>query len=379
MYSDLFNHIQPGASGNNTNTNEKQLVSFKAGKMDLTLQENGNYWAVPDTRRGEVRITWKTTESTLYWEWYDRREKNVDAIDRHVLYTADGSTSDLGTLERVTNAPNPTPQGRLYVWTRPQAGSPSQYHMYWLQDASDENDDELIAKVNQYLADPSSANPSSSTGSASGRDSSLNNLASGNGTGGGGSNATDRQQVDALSSILENLGMPQSGDSSSASSPSATTSGAAASMNATGGTLTLADLQGAMAGLQQEGPPGPPLQELVTPSAILSLMENGAVKNRLLELLPEEQRTEEFLEENLRSPQVQQTLRSLTSALLPDDTGSQDGYHSVLANFNMVDGAQEALQCNSNNPIQAFLECVLKSVENEEGGEEERKEEERKE
>jgi len=64
---------------------------------------------------------------------------------------------------------------------------------------------------------------------------------------------------------------------------------------------------------------------------------------------------------------------------LPDDTGSQDGYHSVLANFNMADGAQEALQCNSNNPIQAFLECVLKSVENEEGGEEERKEEERKE
>ena len=30
-----------------------------------------------------------------------------------------------------------------------------------------------------------------------------------------------------------------------------------------------------------------------------------------------------------------QTLRSLTSALLPDDNGSMDGYHSVLANFQL--------------------------------------------
>merc|ERR1712238_512962 len=111
-------------------------------------------------------------------------------------------------------------------------------------------------------------------------------------------------------------------------------------------------------------------------------MGNEEVRNRLLQELPEEQRSEEFLEENLRSPQVQQTLRSLTAALLPDDSGSMDGYHSVLANFQMSEGAQEALQSNSNNPIQAFLECVLKTVEKEEGkkdGEEGKKDEESKE
>ncbi|CAB9502695.1 Proteasome complex subunit Rpn13 ubiquitin receptor [Seminavis robusta] len=379
MYSDLFDHLGSNAgnsSSSSSNSNEKQLVTFKAGKMDLTLQENGNYWAAPDTRRGEIRIVWKTNENTLYWEWYDRREKSVADADRHLLFSLGGTSQELGTLEKVTNGPKQQAgeqPDRLYVWSRPPAAGATNpgYEMYWMQDASEEKDDEFIAKINQYLADPASANPNSSSTTA----------ASSSGAGGGSSSSTtrnadtatsssssnDRQQVDALSNILENLGMPQNNNegSSSASNNNAASTSSAARSGA--GTLTLADLQGAMAGLQQQqsGPPGPPLQELVTPAAITSLLENEAIKKRLLELLPEEQRSEEFLEENLRSPQVQQTLRSLTMALLPDDTGSMDGYHSVLANFNMAEGAQEALQNNSNNPIQAFLECVLKSVEKE--------------
>lgn len=386
MYSDLFDHLGSnagGGSGNSgsSNSNEKQLVSFKAGKMDLTLQENGKYWAAPDTRRGEIRIVWKTSDSSLYWEWYDRREKSVADADRHVLFSVGGTTSDLGTMERVTEVPNAAPQDRLVVWTRPQAGgSNSNYHMYWLQDASEEKDDEVIAQVNQYLSDPASANPSTGSSSGGGASSS-NDRASGNASNNAAaetsSSSTDRQQVDALSNILENLGMPQNEASSGGASAAASSSN-----NRPTGTLTLADLQGAMAGIQgsaTSGPPGPPLQEIVTPAAIQSLLENEAVKNRLLELLPEEQRSEEFLADNLRSPQVQQTLRSLTAALLPDDTGSMDGYHSVLANFSMAEGAQDALENNSNNPIQAFLECVLKSVEKEEGKEEEGKSEESKE
>ena len=379
MYSDLFDHLGSNAGGGGggsssaSNSNEKQLVSFKAGKMNMQLQENGNYWASPDTRRGEIRIVWKTSESTLYWEWYDRREKSVADDDKHVLWSVGGAAADCGTMEKVTNAPNPAPQDRLYVWSRPQAGSETpSYHMYWLQDASEEKDDEWIAKVNQYLADPASANPASSASGSGDRAAASSSSGGNNNAADASSSSTDRQQVDALSNILENLGMPQ-GDSSSSSPASASgnaTSSAPAA--AAAGTLTLADLQGAMAGLQQPSgsQPGPPLQELVTPAAISSLLENEAVKARLMELLPEEQRSEEFLEENLRSPQVQQTLRSLTAALMPDDTGSMDGFHSVLANFGMAEGAQEALQSNSNNPIQAFLDCVLKSVEKESKDEE---------
>eukprot|EP00536_Pseudo-nitzschia_multiseries_P012220 jgi/Psemu1/308894/fgenesh1_kg.454_\ len=122
-----------------------------------------------------------------------------------------------------------------------------------------------------------------------------------------------------------------------------------------------------MGGVQtHQGNTNPPgLHEIVTPGAISSLLANEDVRNRLMRELPEEQRSPEHLESCLRSPQVQQTLRSLTAALLPDDNGSVDGYHSVLANFQLdaADG-QRALS-DGKSPIQAFLDCVLASVENE--------------
>jgi hypothetical protein len=245
--------------------------------------------------------------------------------------------------------------------------------MVWLQDKEEEEG--LIDKVNEVLKNPtkppeaSATDPLSSTvrspGNASTGTSSSNNTAG---------------QVDALSNILGNLGLPQ-GDTLNPTSGSATTSSSNAAGSAAqgGGTLTLADLQGVMAGLQQQqeqqvSPPG--LQDIVSPEAISDLLANEEVKNRLLQELPEEQRSMEYLEENLRSPQVQQTLRSLTAALLPDDNGSLDGYHSVLANFQLDAADGQPALTETNNPIQAFLDCVLASVkkEKEETNEEEMKE-----
>jgi UCH-binding domain len=91
---------------------------------------------------------------------------------------------------------------------------------------------------------------------------------------------------------------------------------------------------------------------------------------RLVELLPDGQRNRECLEDNLRSPQVQQTLRSLTSALLPDDAGRVDGFLSVIANFQLGSAAPDpgTVQAASTNPIQAFLDAVIRSVQDQEGG-----------
>ena len=60
---------------------------------------------------------------------------------------------------------------------------------------------------------------------------------------------------------------------------------------------------------------------------------------------------------------------------MSDDHGNMDGFYSVLANFSLVpsDG-QEAIA--ANNPVQAFLDCVLASVEKEQ--KEDNKEEESK-
>jgi 26S proteasome regulatory subunit N13 len=257
-----------------------------------------------------------------------------------------------------------------------------------VQDADDTKDDEVVTSVNQYLADPQSAAPQGSssgvgggngTGAGSGTAMDTDGADASPGGGSGGAGASN-SQVDALSSILENLGMPQSTAESLAASGAAGSgahSGASTGARATGGaaasnrTLTLADLQGAMAGIQSStgasagagaATSAPPLSEIVTPAAITSLLDNDDIKNRLMELLPEEQRNVASLQENLRSPQVQQTLRSLTSALLPDDDGNMDGFYSVLANFSL-DPADGQASMIAQNPIQAFLDCVLAKVE----------------
>ena len=136
--------------------------------------------------------------------------------------------------------------------------------------------------------------------------------------------------------------------------------------------IPVADLQGAMQGLATSTPPGsaavaaagmpgPPLSELAAADAIdaSGILSDPAVRARLVELLPEGQRTDDKLEENLRSPQTQQCLKSLTAAL-----ASGDEFNSILANF-ALDPSDGAAAMIAGNPIQAFLDCVLKQVEKE--------------
>lgn len=150
--------------------------------------------------------------------------------------------------------------------------------------------------------------------------------------------------------------------------------------------IPVADLQGAMQGLATSTPPGsaavaaagmpgPPLSELATADAIdaSGILSDPAVRARLVELLPEGQRTDDKLEENLRSPQTQQCLKSLTAAL-----SSGDEFNSILANF-ALDPSDGALAMASGNPIQAFLDCILKQVEKEKAAKKEEEEGEGKE
>lgn len=388
MYSDLFDQLgaaggvgrRGGGGASAAPPAVPPLVSFKAGKMIMTMnasEEGSNtYKCEPDTKRGEVRMIWQ--DNALKWQFYDRRDKVVK--ESHTIPPSSGSstTTTISTLERVPLADKKHKKDRIYLWTRPDGT----FDMYWMQDASEEKEDEIVATVNQYLADPASAAPvvtSSTTGTgASGTAFGAAmgaSSGSGGGRGGGGGGGPNQNQVDALSSILENLGMPQGGSGDGVTGSAMTSSAAAAAAGPTG-TLTLADLQGAMASMPQQAASAArpatvlPLSEIITPAAISSLLEQEEVCNRLLELLPEEQRSRKFLEENLRSPQIQQTLRSLTQALLPDDTGNMDGFYSVLANFQLDPAAGQAAMVGAGgiDPIQAFLDCLLASVEKEEQG-----------
>lgn len=171
-------------------------------------------------------------------------------------------------------------------------------------------------------------------------------------------------QIDALGNILENLGMPQ---------PTAAPSGemnATSSSSAAGNTggLTLADLQGAMAGLATASPitasAGPPLSEFASSDIIdeSGILNDSDVTARLVALLPEGQQTEDKLRENIRSPQVAQCLQRLQSALA-DDAGS---FNSIIANF-QLDAGDGAAAMAAGNPIEAFLNCLIKDVVKKEG------------
>ena len=351
MYSDLFDALGGGGAASresaaNARSDEpKPLLSFKAGKVNLSLQENGKYWAAPDTRRGQVNLKYNDDDQ-LTWEWYDRREKKV----MDTILITDPVKLARADVPKSTDADS---NDRVYYWKLDNV-----WRMIWLQDK--EEDKELIGKVNDILKKPKKPAEAGETAPGDGP---VSVRSPGNAS--TSSASTTTRQVDALSNILENLGTPSAA------------AGTAAAPAPAAGTLTLADLQGVMAGLQtqQASPAG--LSGVVSSDAIKDLLENEDVRNRLIQELPEGQRTAEHLEENLRSPQVQQTLRSLTAALMPDDNGSMDGYHSVLANFQLdaADGQQALTQ--SNNPIQAFLDCVLASVEKEK--KEESKDEEMKE
>ena len=404
MYSDLFDQLGGrGAGGggnrssenNNTSSRAAQgpppLVALKAGKLTLTPSSTTtessslSYRCVADPRRGEIRLVYQADAGGLTWQWYDRRDETV--VDTYPLSTT--TTSSYGSLDRVPLTGKRHERDRIYVWSRPQEEEPPEttttnttpamdYDMYWMQDESTEQEDALIQELNSYLANPAKAaanntnapgtTSTTTTGSGAVATTSTGNAAtSTTTTSNNTTNNNNSLQVDALSTILENLGMPQP------------TAGGTSNTAASGtGTLTLADLQGAMAQMQQQPPSSTsppvaiPLTEVVTPAAITALLESDdpTVRQRLAALLPSSSEdgnnsSEQTLADNLRSPQVQQTLRSLTQALLPDDHGNVDGFLSVLANFQLNGNNNN----NSNltpqamaNPIQAFLDAIQESV-----------------
>ncbi|KAL9178432.1 hypothetical protein ACHAXT_003762 [Thalassiosira profunda] len=413
----------PSRGGATTSgTTETSILHFKAGKMTPTLQPNGKYLVEPDARRGELHVVWTAAPSAaaaagggaanasatasgannsgnngnaaapnghLQLEWRDRRTQTaVNTIRIFAEYDA--------TFQRVETGRE---GDRVYLLTC-GAGADAR-HFFWMQDRDAKPDDDLCAKVNLYMADPAEASQAAGTAAAASGDGTADGAAA---TGGmdnaellrlmqgalgpdeGGRLATvpgndaiptaAPGQVDALGNILENLGVPRPSGGVPAGERTADSAGeeaaAAAGGTAAGGGLTLADLQGAMAGLATapggggggDANVGPPLAELAANDIVdeSGILDDPETVARLVALLPEGQRTEARLRENIRSPQVAQTLQRLTAALA-DDAG---GFNSILANF-QLDPNDGAAALAAGNPVGAFLECLWKDVERKEG------------
>ena len=189
MYSDLFDALGGGTHNASTSTSRdnepKPLMSFKAGKVELSLQENGKYWAAPDTRRGLVNLKYDD-DSQLIWEWFDRREKKVVDTIR---------ITDPVKLERadVPKSQDADSNDRVYYWKLD-----NEFRMIWLQDK--EEDPTLIDKANEILKTP--RKPSEDGGGGGSSSDPVSAPSPGNAS--TSSASTTTRQVDALSNIVEN-------------------------------------------------------------------------------------------------------------------------------------------------------------------------------
>lgn len=356
----------PGANTSSRNNEGKTILTFKAGKMTTAIQPNGKYLVTADPRRGQISLVFHTpvrpaTIPTLKFEWRDRRTRSV--VDDLTILMGEDDIS-------FTKVPTGRLNDRVYLLQYNNNSNLDRRFFYWMQDKFTDGEDERVRKdLERFLRDRNAAAVAagaeeyvvSAPGSSS---TNVTESAPAASEGGASTASSQQRQVDALSHILENLGMPPPSSSSSSSTPAAGAPATAAESSTGGGTLTLADLQGAMAGLATSPPPPPPLSQLLSPSLVeeSGILSDPAAVTRLMELLPENQRTEEFLRENLHSPQVAESVKSLMAVL-----GTDEGVSSVIANFglDMGEGATTGVGLLGDNPVKVFLDAIVRSVEKE--------------
>lgn len=424
MYTDILDQVTGGGSGGTgrggrsggrsnarssgtaDSSNDEIIVRFKAGRVELqssidttstttttgisdtsstdddataaperfaNKENQSKFQCVSRPERGEVRLVKSSSSSqpSYSWQWYSRTRESVEETIP-LLPSVSTSIKVKHTFERVTLPSKKIyEQDRVYVWTQIPVSSKKakllevveeqkpKYRMYWMQDADPSTDDSIVTEVNQFFSEVATAVKAAAIAATTATS----------------STAATTSQVDALSSILENLGMPQT-STRSVTSPDAASgvdiSASASATTAGRNQLTLADLQGAMASIQQQQQRmtvGPPLQDLVTSQSIDAIMNNPDACQRLLQYLPAEQQSVEYLRENLTSSSMQSTLRSLTQMLIQqqddDRNSSYTEYSNIIANFQLDPQDGEAALLQNNNPIEAFLNCIIASVERE--------------
>jgi len=107
-----------------------------------------------------------------------------------------------------------------------------------------------------------------------------------------------------------------------------------------------------MPGLVERVPPVP-LQDAATVDEIMAsgVLSDPAVQAQLLHLLPEGHQNPAELFATVQSPQLQQALGSLSSAL------QSENYNSVVANFGLNPAAGAEAMARGDN-IEAFVNAV---------------------
>lgn len=229
-------------------------MEFKCGRMDWDGR-----MVTADKRKGKIVLFTSEDEQLTHFQWHDRGSNQM-VTDLIVINDA--------YFERVAKCTT----GRVYIL---RFTSSDKKLFFWMQEPKEDGDKDLIKKFNEAVG---AKIPEKSTGGAG--------AAAGAGGAAGAAAAAaaggnlDPQLQAALAQILESHG------------------------------------GGAGAGAARAPPL--PMNAVLTPDLMQSLMEDETAVAELMQHVPEGHRDRDGLRSALGSPQLQQSLRTLTQAVHSD-------------------------------------------------------------
>ena len=319
-----------GSSGSGGGGNV--LISFKAGKCNIgPIQSNGKHAITPDIRKGTVSLV-KGADQLVYLKWTDRSSNRAE--DERMVFP-----DELKCLKVKTGRDN----DRIHLL---KYNTGQLFLMFWMQDKASDKDKDNCKRLNELLNNPNAA--ASSSGAVS--------TTTGAGAGAGGRLGSD-QLMQMLGMSLPNAQPPVSQPVTAA--PVAPVNNMLANLDFSSLLAVQPTQPAPSAGSNivssRQRPLG--LEDILTADSILDtgIMDDPEVVASLLQFLPEDQRTQEHLEETLRSPQFRQSLTTLSSAL------QSDNFNNVMMNFN-IDPAPGMQHLLRNDAIGAFIAALQATV-----------------
>ncbi|KAK2156752.1 hypothetical protein LSH36_206g04024 [Paralvinella palmiformis] len=365
-------------------SHSKNLVEFRAGKMYMKGR-----MVHPDKRKGQIYV-YQSDDSLMHFCWKDRSKNTPE--DDLIIFPED---------VEFKHVPQCT-TGRVYIL---KFKASTRKMFFWMQEPKSDKDEEFSNKVNENLNNPPAPGASRSTG-GTGTGSGLGELAAGLGGGSDLQNLLSNMSQQELMQLLSGMGVgglggglsalmggrPSSSQSdiappvTAAVLPSQDADGTAATPTSTGSgskseskessAIQLSDLQNILSGLgaKQEGSKETiDLSKAVTPEAMIPILANSEVQERLLPFLPEGEnlpRTEAELRSTVSSPQFLQAMNSFSAALASGQLGP------LMNQFNL---GEDVVNAASQGDVEAFAKALQANLDKSKSEDEEMKDDEKKE
>eukprot|EP00929_Paragymnodinium_shiwhaense_P009892 TRINITY_DN114284_c0_g1_i1.p1 TRINITY_DN114284_c0_g1~~TRINITY_DN114284_c0_g1_i1.p1 ORF type:complete len:287 (+),score=102.69 TRINITY_DN114284_c0_g1_i1:87-947(+) len=232
-------------------------VEFRAGKCEWDGK-----MVTPDKKKGKVVLYTSEEDQLMHFQWVDR-EKNEVALD--LIFFNDAYFQEIKKCK----------DGRVFLL---RFTSSDKKHFFWLQEPKDEGDADLMKKFNETVG---AKIPDKKAGGAAAPAAAGTAAAAAGALGAAGAEVNPE-----LRAALEAFLAGQAG--------------------------------GAAGGQAAQRQPPVPLGAVMTTEVLQGLMDDEAAVKEMMEQLPEGQRTPEDLRQALGSPQLQQSLFSLTQAIHSD-------------------------------------------------------------